>query len=114
MKAVTKVYSDKKEMEIFLKLKNHCIETEAKLKYERLIHTYFSNACPENDFPKIERQIEALKFFLEHADFAQLRTVYPELCGIKDIPFSLKIPRDYRKIRININSRMICPEWKKR
>ncbi len=101
-------------MKIVFRLKKHCIETESKLKYERLIHTYFSNTCPENDVRKMERQIEALKFFLEHADFPKLRSVYPELSGNNELPFTLVIPNNYRKIKINIDNRIVYPEWKKR
>ena len=101
-------------MEISLKLKNHCIETETKMKYERLISTYFSNSCPKKDAQKIERQIEALKYFLEHADFSKLRSVYPELSGIYELPLTLVIPNGYHKIKININNKIIHPEWKKR
>jgi len=56
---------------------------------------------------QIERQIEVTKFFLEHVDFSNLRIVNPELSSIIELPFTPKLPDDYRKIKIKINHRHI-------
>ena len=66
---------------IKLDLSAHCIETETKKIYNRLISKYFK----EKDGRKeIEKKIEILKYVLEKFDFQKLRSTYPELAGGKN------------------------------
>lgn len=60
-------------MKIILNISRHCIETAAKAKYEQLIRSYLKRGTPEKEKRFIENQIDALKFFLEHTDFNELR-----------------------------------------
>ena len=70
-------------MKIIFKLKKHCIETEAKREYERLISQYFKKIKlnKQNDLFELEEKIEGLKYFLENADFKYLRSTHPCLRG---------------------------------
>jgi hypothetical protein len=68
-------------MEIKLELKKHCIQTEAKKKYEKLMGEYFKKAASGRNLSILENQIEALVYFLEHADFQYLRSTYTFLNG---------------------------------
>ncbi len=97
-------------MEIVLSLKRHCIETEAKKEYERLIQGYFKNSNQDKSI--IEARIEALKFFLEEVDFSRLRSLYPELSGTIELSLKLKISEDFQDLKIVVNDRRIQPEWK--
>ncbi|MFO7557786.1 MAG: hypothetical protein R6X10_03060 [Desulfobacterales bacterium] len=63
---------------IKLDLSAHCIETETKRAYNRLLSTYFKE---KNGRAAIEKKIEILKYFLEKLDFQKLRSTYPELAG---------------------------------
>ena len=55
-------------MEIKLDLTEHCIETESKLIYNRLIRRYFKSINNRED---LELAIETLKSFLEQVDFSE-------------------------------------------
>jgi hypothetical protein len=68
-------------MEIQFEITSHCIQTEARKRYEQFISTYFKQAASDNDTDALEGQIEALRYFLEHADFRYLRSTYPILNG---------------------------------
>jgi len=68
-------------MQIQLILKKHCIETEAKHLYERLVKKYFRNIKLSPDQTLLEEQIECLKTFLEKTDFGYLRSTYPVMNG---------------------------------
>ncbi len=98
-------------MKIFLPLKKHCIETGAKKEYGRLLNIYFSNTCSENENAVIEEKIEALKFFLENADFSRIRGDYSELCGTYELTVKLNIPGDYSRMNIEYDNKEIKPEW---
>ncbi|MFZ5572647.1 MAG: hypothetical protein ACOZF0_19795 [Thermodesulfobacteriota bacterium] len=79
-------------MEIRLTLQDHCIQTEARKAYERLVGEYFRKTGPGGNKTVLEAEIDALKRFLEYADFAFLRSHYPELSGGKPISVTLDIP----------------------
>jgi hypothetical protein len=98
-------------MEIVLNLKNHCIETATKREYERSIQNYFKDSSLERFM--LEARIEALKFFLEKADFMRLRSIYPELDGSLELSLTLKVPEDFQKLKIILNDKILKPEWKK-
>jgi len=62
---------------IQLDLSVHCIETEIKRIYNKLLSKVFKEDRNEG----IENQIEILKHSLENFDFSRLRSTYPELAG---------------------------------
>ncbi len=101
-------------MEIAIKLAKHCIKTGAKRKYDKLISRYFNDISLSNQEKMlIEGQIAALKFFLENANFNQLRGVYPELSGLDELSIRLVIPENNREIEIAYDDRIIKPEWRR-
>ncbi len=97
-------------MEIVITLRRHCIKTGIKRRYNQLINQYFCNTLPDQEKIKIEVQIEALKFFLENADFEHLRRIYPELSGIDELSVTLIIPKNHNEITIAYDDRIIKPE----
>ncbi len=98
-------------MKIVLDLKKHCIQTEIKKQYERCIRDYFSKHHAPEDESVLDIKIEALKFFLEHADFPRLRGQYPELNGSHEITVLLDIADDFYNIKIMTDDHEIHPEW---
>lgn len=105
-------------MQIFLHLKNHCIETTAKKEYERLIKQYFKKSVSGDEKIVIEEQIEILKDFLEDTDFLYLRNTYPELSGESDFQVNLQKSKDNKEFLIDMNrnivqSKMKEDKWKK-
>ncbi|RJP95337.1 MAG: hypothetical protein C4518_01475 [Desulfobacteraceae bacterium] len=67
-------------MKIPLNLKNHCVQTEIKRQYNRLIAHYFKLKTPE-DTAEAEAGISLLQTALKSLDFGRLRSSYPELQG---------------------------------
>lgn len=61
-----------------LHIKNHCIETEARNEYRRLMDTYFSTDDLEGE---LDEKIELLRDFLEKSDFSKLRSSDARLSG---------------------------------
>jgi hypothetical protein len=101
------------KMQIIINLKKHCIETEIKKEYERLIKRYFDKKRFNDEKAFIEERIEPLKFFIEHADFSFLRKNYPELNGANDLQVVLNIPDQFFQTKIVFNNKTVTPEWKK-
>ncbi len=99
-------------MEIFLKLKNYCIKTSAKKKHEKLLGRYLNSKYSYQEKLVIEVQIEALRFFLENADFQVLRSVYTELSGCKESSVTIRIPENKQNMEIVCNGRIIKTKWK--
>ena len=99
-------------MQIIIKLTKHCIETEAKKEYEKLIRRYFDKKRFNDEKKNIGPQIEALKFFLEYADFSFLRSNYPELNGNTGLQVVLSIPKKNFETKIIFNKTIITPVWK--
>jgi hypothetical protein len=66
---------------IKLDLSVHCIETEVKRVYNKLLSKVFKEKEGREGREGIENQIEILKHSLENLDFPKLRTTYPELAG---------------------------------
>ncbi|KPA18573.1 hypothetical protein MHK_001204 [Candidatus Magnetomorum sp. HK-1] len=103
-------------MNIQLTLKRYCIQTAAKKKYERSISLYFKQKSP-SDHPKrihFEKEIENLKFFLENADFGQIRSNYVELNGKKKIDAILIISDQPDKWQLNFCNQLVFVLWKKK
>lgn len=67
-------------MNLYLNLKNHCVETEIKRQYNQLISGYFKLKTTE-DITRSEAAISLLQTALESLDFGALRATYPELRG---------------------------------
>jgi hypothetical protein len=61
-----------------LHIKNHCIETEARNEYRRLMEIYFSTDDLEGE---LDDKIELLRDFLENSDFPKLRASDARLSG---------------------------------
>ncbi len=98
-------------MNIVLDLKKgSCIKRSAKKRYERVLKEYFSKTVSEDKKALIEKEIEALKFFLENADFSRIRSGYKELSGVKNIRVSLLIRK--RNYKIVLDDKIIRPYWK--
>ena len=54
-----------------LHIRNHCIETEARREFNRLMDTYFNTDDVEGE---LDQKIELLRDFLENSDFPKLRS----------------------------------------
>ncbi len=59
-------------------INSHCIETEARNEYNRLMDTYFSTDDLEGE---LDDKIELLREFLENSDFPKLRASDMRLSG---------------------------------
>ena len=66
-------------MKIPLDVSSLCVQSAAKTAYETSIMTAFK--ARDEDIFDIEEKIEALKLFLESADFLALRSAHPALAG---------------------------------
>jgi hypothetical protein len=71
----------KREMELQLDLKAHCIETEIKRLHEQAVRQYFK---PDADKAVLEEIIDFAQKTLESLDFSRLRSRYPALSGHTD------------------------------
>jgi hypothetical protein len=71
----------KREMELPLDLKTHCIETEIKRLHEQAVRQYFK---PDADKAVLEETIDFAQKALERIDFRRLRSRYPALSGHTD------------------------------
>jgi len=63
---------------IILHIADHCIETEAKNEFRRLMDAYFTTDDVEG---QLESKIELLRDFIEKSDFPGLRSRDPRLTG---------------------------------
>jgi len=98
-------------LKIDLKITKHCIQTEAKKKYEALISKYFKKNTPEAEKEDCLKKIDALKFFLSNADINNLRSKYPELSGQTEIKACLCFPASYKEMYIETIDKKIIPEF---
>ncbi len=71
---------------ISLDLRQHCIATEIRKKYNRLLSQCLKS---KQDDETREHDLELLKQALETLDFPKLRAHHPELAGGSDIPVTL-------------------------
>jgi hypothetical protein len=65
-------------MKISLNLSQHCIETELKSQYNRLVTEALK--AKEQD-TEMEEALESLQWALKRLDFGLLRSYFPELSG---------------------------------
>lgn len=100
-----KMTDNKKNIEISLNLKKHCIQTAIKRKYNQQISKYFKLNPTENT-EIIESEISLLKEALEHLNFSWLRSTYPELQGGGEDKIIMAAGAD-NNITISINGRII-------
>ncbi|OQY00806.1 MAG: hypothetical protein B6I26_05875 [Desulfobacteraceae bacterium 4572_130] len=101
-------------MEIILNLSSHCIETASKKKFEHLIRQYFKKNITEKEKIIIEKQIAALKYFLEKADFSKLRN-YCADCGASGsikTKAVLIITQHFKNMHIRFNNAILYRFWK--
>lgn len=66
------------DVTVNLHIKSHCIETEARNEYSRLMDTYFSTDDLEGE---LDEKIELLRDFIENSDFPKLRASDQRLSG---------------------------------
>nr|NJM03398.1 hypothetical protein [Desulfobacula sp.] len=99
-------------MKIILDTSRHCIETASKKEYEGLIRQYFKDCRSEKEQGLMEQQIEALTYFLQHADFPGLRNRYQAL-GHSGTPSILVVPRNLKDMHIRLGQKTLSPAWKK-
>ena len=64
-----------------LSVKNHCIETAARIELNRLMETYFKTDDVEGE---LDGKIELIRDFLEKSDFPGLRSSDPRLSGERE------------------------------
>jgi hypothetical protein len=64
-----------------LNVKNHCIETAARMELNRLMETYFKTDDVEGE---LDGKIELIRDFLEKSDFPGLRSSDPRLSGERE------------------------------
>ena len=100
--------------EIVMEIRRHCVETQAKRMYEKSVREYFKQLG--TDFighkKKLEKHIEGLKYFLEHADFPHLRSSHPALSGGKPAHIVLQIPDNPKDMKIVWEGKTIVIQWK--
>ena len=89
-----------------LSLKQHCIETEIKKRYNSFISEYFRTG--DREAPELEETIEMFREALETLDFGNLRSRYPELRGNSDADAAL-FKDEAGRLYININGVDIEP-----
>jgi hypothetical protein len=95
-------------MDIEFQMTSLCIQTEARKRYERLMSEYFKQAGPGGDLSDLEERIEALLYFLEHADFGYLRSTYPFLNGNRESAnVVLHIPDNLKKMKLICDKEVI-------
>ena len=90
-------------MEISVAIENHCIETASKRLYEKLTGRCFKKDISDGERTEVENRLEALLFFLEHADFGVLRHHYPELNG--SVKHQVILDIDLQGATVHIRSR---------
>ena len=96
-------------IELKLDLRKSCIETNAKRTYESLLRKYFRMPNTDQQRRLLERQIEGLKFFLEHVDFRYMRANYAQLNGQSPTVVTLKIAPGLHDIEIDSSDGCIRP-----
>ena len=75
------------DVTVNLHIKSHCIETEARNEYSRLMDTYFSTDDLEGE---LDGKIELLRDFLENSDFPRLRASDTRLSGGRESDVVIK------------------------
>lgn len=97
-------------MDIIIDISRHCIETASKKKYNSLINQYFKAETTDIEKCIIEKQIIALVYFLENADFSDLRNRYSKTGSLSTISV-LIIPENLENMHIKFDTAMFYPVW---
>ena len=97
-------------MKIILDLSRNCIETASRKKHERMIMQYFKSAGTDKKKSCIGHQISALKYFLEQADFLELRNRCSKIDPNRKAV--LIIPQNFKDMHIRFNETILYPNWK--
>ena len=84
---------------IILKLENCCICTAAKIKHNELLNRIMKDSASQEEMDSLSMKYECVKYFLEKANFAEIREKWPELDGRKNMSVSLTKDRDSFVIR---------------
>jgi hypothetical protein len=92
-------------MKIKLNLKKHCVETELKRLYNRILSQYFK---PGSNQKQNEKIIDVIKTVLENSNISNLRSKYPELSGNSEADIVLTTDRQDQVV-ILINGLEINP-----
>ncbi len=88
-------------MRIELDLSKHCIATEMRRLYNRAVSKYFKTTGV--DKPRLEQQIEALRWCLATMDFGRLRSTHKALAGGTDAAVTLEAKGTLLELAINGN-----------
>lgn len=89
-----------------LDLSKHCIQTETKRVYNRLLSTCLKPGTGPDSLAEQKQKLELLQQALETWDFAALRAAYPELAGDREAAVVLVTGPDGR-LRISLNGRIL-------
>ncbi len=81
------------DVTVNLHIKSHCIETEARNEFGRLMDRYFSTDDIEGE---LDEKIELLRDFLESSDFPKLRASDLRLSGGQESDVVIKRSEDGR------------------
>lgn len=98
-------------MEIPLNLTHNCIQTASKREYERLIRQCFKIFDADNESITLENKISALIFFLENADFSDLRNRFNKIDS-DEKKADLIISQDFKDMYVRIDKTTLYPIWK--
>ncbi len=91
-------------MDIYLELKECCIQTAAKRCHEKLIKDCFKAHSERTSLDDIEARLNALAWLLEHGDFAHTRSAFPALsCGHARV--KLSVFQDHPKVDITLEGK---------
>ncbi len=99
-------------MQIQLHLDGHCIETAAKLAYERMVRRCLKGGLSGAEELIFEKKMKAILFFLKNADFSCLRAAYPDLDGRKKLQVVLSISECGETIKILWGEQTVILSWK--
>ena len=92
-------------IQIPLDLSKHCIQTETKRLYNRLLSVCLKTPAPGT---LAEKKLELLGQALETWDFPGLRAAHPELAGGREADVALVMAADGRLL-ISINGCTMLP-----
>ena len=93
-------------MEIYLDINRLCIETAAQKKYEGLIRQYFKGKALDKKKVALEKQINALQYFLEKADFSKLRNFCSNVGSVKTMAV-LIVPEKVEDMHVRLNNKTL-------
>jgi hypothetical protein len=101
-------------MEIHLNLTRYCIETASKREYERLVRQCFKISDTDNESITLENRISALIYFLEKADFSDLRNRCNKINSDEkdEKKADLIISQDFKGMYVRIDKTTLYPIWK--